>query len=100
MAESYCARFPPRHNRDGTIDSICTRCFETIATTTDESDLQKPEESHICTRLHLSQISYPPPGRIAIGYRFLGGLCLKSAKYIIANFGEAQSIPFDLAHLG
>jgi hypothetical protein len=56
MVEHPRPMFPHRHNPDGTIGSICTRCFATIAITTQESELQNPEESHICTRQRASRL--------------------------------------------
>ena len=41
-------RFPHRFNRDRTIDSICPRCYVTIATSTVEVDLQRMEAAHMC----------------------------------------------------
>jgi hypothetical protein len=35
------AKFPHRHNRDGTYDSICTACFATIASVRDEELLPR-----------------------------------------------------------
>jgi len=40
--------FPHRHNSDGTYDSICNRCFETVAKVTTEADLRQFEASHVC----------------------------------------------------
>ncbi len=42
------AQFPHRHNPDGGIDSICTACFATVATSFDESKLLVIESAHIC----------------------------------------------------
>jgi len=42
-------QFVRRQNRDSSIDSICTKCFLTIASvTTSEKDLAAHEEKHIC----------------------------------------------------
>ena len=42
-------QFVKRRNRDSSIDSICTKCFLTIASvTTSEDDLAAREEKHIC----------------------------------------------------
>jgi hypothetical protein len=46
FAES--AHFPHRRNSDGTVDSICPRCFVTIGTSTCESDLPAIEAAHVC----------------------------------------------------
>jgi len=40
--------FPHRHNSDGTHDSICNRCFATVAKATIETDLVQFEASHVC----------------------------------------------------
>jgi hypothetical protein len=41
-------RFVRRANKNGTTDSICTRCFVTVATGTWEADLDRAERSHVC----------------------------------------------------
>jgi hypothetical protein len=51
--------FPRRHNADGTIDSICSRCFETVATAKTEEELRKGEDAHRCSR-DLSHLTFPP----------------------------------------
>jgi hypothetical protein len=40
--------FARRHNKDSTIDSICTRCYRTIASGNSEECLAAAEESHSC----------------------------------------------------
>ena len=40
--------FSHRENRDGTIDSICPKCFATIATSSLESELEQKEHEHHC----------------------------------------------------
>ena len=52
------ARFVHRVNPDSTIDSICSRCYETIASSNSETDLIKDEETHICHPLTLRQSQY------------------------------------------
>ena len=47
-------KFPHRMNRDGTIDSICPRCYATIATSTREADLERIEAAHVCNPSRLS----------------------------------------------
>jgi len=42
------AVFAHRRNDDGTFDSICPTCFETIAQAVREPDLQDVEDGHIC----------------------------------------------------
>jgi hypothetical protein len=41
-------QFPHRVNIDGTIDSICQRCFATVGSAMVESDLASMEAAHIC----------------------------------------------------
>jgi hypothetical protein len=41
-------QFAHKFNRDGSVDSICPVCFETIATEGNEADLIAPEEIHRC----------------------------------------------------
>lgn len=45
------SKFFHRTNRDSTIDSICTRCFITIATGNSHDDLIGAEKMHECTPL-------------------------------------------------
>ena len=53
--------FPHRHNPDGSHDSICTRCFVTIAKTPLEADLEELEKAHVCEGLDLTTLFYPQP---------------------------------------
>jgi hypothetical protein len=41
-------KFPHRTNADGTIDSICPRCYVTIASSTWEAELEGMEAVHVC----------------------------------------------------
>lgn len=41
--------FSRRFNCDGTIDSICHRCFMTIGTVVREADLESIERQHHCS---------------------------------------------------
>jgi hypothetical protein len=40
--------FARRQNHDLSIDSICTRCYQTIASADNAIELTAPEESHLC----------------------------------------------------
>jgi hypothetical protein len=40
--------FARRPNHDSTIDSICTKCYQTIASADNASDLVAYEETHVC----------------------------------------------------
>lgn len=48
MAPEYTFGFAHRPNRDGTIDSICRRCYVTVATAVSEMALSAYEEKHVC----------------------------------------------------
>jgi hypothetical protein len=41
-------KFPHRHNKDGSYDSICPTCFHTIATVKYEFELSAHELKHVC----------------------------------------------------
>ena len=53
MTHTHTARFVHRLNDDGTIDSICSDCFITVATAVSESVLEREEREHNCTPLPL-----------------------------------------------
>jgi hypothetical protein len=40
--------FARRQNRDSSIDSICTKCYQTIVSTSTVSDLTSAEQDHVC----------------------------------------------------
>jgi hypothetical protein len=40
--------FARRRNHDSSIDSICTKCYQTIASAENESTLTACEETHLC----------------------------------------------------
>jgi hypothetical protein len=40
--------FARRENRDASVDSICTKCYQTIASSLMMNDLAVAEESHVC----------------------------------------------------
>jgi len=42
------SRFPHRHNRDGSRDSICISCNATVAFAQNEADLAQHEQDHVC----------------------------------------------------
>ena len=43
--------FARRLNRDASIDSICTKCYQTIASVAYEDDLAAHEHKHFCEPL-------------------------------------------------
>jgi len=65
MAESR--EFAHRSNLDGTMDSICWKCIETVATVYDEGELLRYEQRHICDPLLVERYSRtkPPSSEIA-----------------------------------
>ena len=48
MAHVSTLQFAHRTNEDGSIDSICLKCFITVATESSESDLERAEHDHTC----------------------------------------------------
>jgi len=54
--ETSDRRFPRRQNADGTVDSICPRCFVTVATTKCETELEAQEREHICDATDLDRL--------------------------------------------
>lgn len=58
-------RFPHRHNKDGSYDSICISCYATIASVRNEAELAKLEQDHVCEMVFLNPISQPSgvPGK-------------------------------------
>lgn len=40
--------FARRENSDGTIDSICRRCYVTVRTSISASELESAEKAHVC----------------------------------------------------
>jgi hypothetical protein len=53
MAKVTIPPFPHRRNRDGTFDSICGQCFQTVATKATEAELHVAEKDHECKGLEL-----------------------------------------------
>lgn len=51
--------FPHKRNRDNTFDSICLKCFQTIARSSNEGDLKVVEDAHACPGIDLGRILYP-----------------------------------------
>jgi hypothetical protein len=48
MAAEATTFYPHRLNRDGTFDSICPRCFLTVAHTQTEAELFAYDRVHVC----------------------------------------------------
>jgi len=58
MADKLISFRPHRKNRDGSYDSICLRCFATIATARREEDLIGPDRGHVCRPATLTQRAF------------------------------------------
>jgi hypothetical protein len=51
-------QFFHRRNADGTLDSVCLECFQTVASATDTDDMEQFEYEHVCAseeRAHLDE---------------------------------------------
>jgi hypothetical protein len=44
---------------DGSIDTICPKCFATLDSKEKEADLRAAEEAHICGGLNLGRVLHP-----------------------------------------
>ncbi|MGD0914443.1 MAG: hypothetical protein ABR928_21325, partial [Terracidiphilus sp.] len=44
-----------RFNADGSFDSICTLCLETVATAKIEAELSRHERVHVCNAIRMYQ---------------------------------------------
>ncbi len=63
MASKLTCRFPHRHNKDGSHDSICISCYATVASVRNEAELAQYEQDHVCNMafLNYSFQSCPAP---------------------------------------
>ena len=48
MPSSEHLKFAHRFTPEGTVESICPRCFVTVASAINEADLVVKEEQHVC----------------------------------------------------
>ena len=57
--------FNHRMNGNGSTDSICSRCYETVATSIWEAELEFAEAAHKCERqgLRMFEMTHKPPFR-------------------------------------
>jgi hypothetical protein len=60
-------KFTHRPREDGTVDSICLGCFQTVAVTTDESDRETLEAAHKCSGMDLATLLNPKRRSIQFG---------------------------------
>lgn len=51
--------FPHKRKVDGTIESICSECFQTVASADAECELLEAEVAHICKGLKLARVLRP-----------------------------------------
>jgi hypothetical protein len=61
METSAPTTFRHRHSRDGTWDSICTKCYLTVETALLEEELAGAERSHDCVKLLAFRMGLKPP---------------------------------------
>jgi hypothetical protein len=47
--------FPHRRNKDGSFNSICLRCFATVASHRTEEELKDQDKNHVCVKSVLSE---------------------------------------------
>jgi hypothetical protein len=55
MALQIAAFFPHRRNKDGSFDSICLKCFATVASHKTEEELEAEDKNHVCVSSLLSK---------------------------------------------
>ena len=48
--------YPHRRNWDGSYDSICPRCYRTIANGRNEAALAEDEHGHVCKGWHVERL--------------------------------------------
>ena len=53
------SKFAHRPQADGMVDSICLRCYLTIAVTMNESDREAQEAEHVCEGIELALLPSP-----------------------------------------
>ena len=47
--------FPHRRNKDGSFNSICLKCFATVASHMTEEELKDQDKNHVCVKSILSE---------------------------------------------
>ena len=52
-----------RLKMDGTYDSICLNCFQTIGNADQRDELSTPEHNHVCAPGHLSSFGLKPKAK-------------------------------------
>ena len=56
MVTQQPMQFGHRLNRDGSFDSICPRCYRTVANRDTERELARDELKHVCDDWHLDAV--------------------------------------------
>ena len=54
MANKVLPFYPHRQNRDGSFDSICLRCFATVANARNVEELHSYDKEHVCDATSLA----------------------------------------------
>jgi hypothetical protein len=62
--------FPHRLNPNGSYDSICAECHQTIATSNDEAVLARHEQDHACNPIRIFQLAADSRNRELIRYSY------------------------------
>jgi hypothetical protein len=55
MAFQIAPFFPHRRNKDGSFNSICLKCFATVASHMTEEELKEQDKNHVCVKSVLSE---------------------------------------------
>jgi hypothetical protein len=55
MAFQTAPFFPHRRNKDGSFNSICLKCFATVASQMTEEELKEQDKKHVCIKSVLSE---------------------------------------------
>jgi hypothetical protein len=55
MAFQMAPFFPHRRNKDGSFNSICLKCFATVASNMTEEELVHQDKNHVCVESMLSK---------------------------------------------
>jgi hypothetical protein len=70
MTSLVVSRFPHWRNSDGSFDSICAECMETVDIQSSEEDLQHAEDRHICSEPETPSSFYIRCERVIRKYSF------------------------------
>jgi hypothetical protein len=58
MFQSSRPDFPHRRKPNGTFDSLCTRCFRTVANADTEAELRAAESAHDCKGFNMGEVMH------------------------------------------